>query len=161
MFNIFKNKEKLTSNIITNINYNKKFEQYEGKAYIKNFNETFDVSFKTDVDYAEKCIDSLNDNSYDDICNSLINLCNEEVKDYLDNETYASLYKLSKDQIMKHVYDLSIIIEEPRENQIGYCIAGNCDWNEEHGFIIVICDNKIKYVGEHDNLYSPWDNYNN
>ena len=57
MFNIFKNKEKLTSNVITNINYNKKFEQYEGKAYIKNFNETFDVSFKTDVDYAEKCID--------------------------------------------------------------------------------------------------------
>lgn len=160
MFNIFKKQENLTSNVITDIRYNKKYKEYEGKAYIKCFNEIFYVSFKTGIDYAEKCINSLNDDLYDDIRNALINLCNEEVKDYLDDETYSSLYKLNKEQIMDHISDLSILIDESREDEMGYCITGNCDWNEEHGFIIVICNNEIKYVGENDNLYSPWDNYN-
>jgi len=96
---------------------------------------------------------------YDNIRNVLINLCNESIKDYLEYEEYASLYKLNINQIMEHVHDLSLLIEESREDQIGYCICGNCDWDEEHGFILVICDNKIKYTGEHDNNYSPWDNY--
>lgn len=161
MFGIFKKHQKLTSSVIDDIKYNKKFEEYEGKAYVKSFNLTLEVTFKTSIDYAEKCINSLSEEIYDKIRDSLINLCNEEVEDYLDDEIYSSLYKLNKNQIMNHVSDLSIIIDESREDQIGYCISGNCEWNEEHGFIIVICDNKIKYVGEHDNLYSPWDKYKN
>ena len=158
MFNIFK--KKLTSSIISNIKYNKKLEEYEGKSFINSFNKTFNVSFKTDIEYAEKCIKSINNKLYDEILEALIKLCNDEVKNYLDQEVYASLYNLNKEQIMNHVSDIELLISEAKENEIGYCIAGNCEWNEEHGFIIVILNNKIKYVGEHDNLYSPWDNYN-
>ena len=161
MFDIFSNKQKLTSDIINEIQYNKNNKEYEGKSFIKIFNQTGVVRFTTNIEYAEKCINSLNNKElYDEACNRLIKLCNDEVKNYLDNDEYAALYNLTKEQILSHVSDLSILIDECREDSIGYCITGNCDWNEEHGFIIVICDNKIKYIGENDNLYSPWENYN-
>ena len=155
-----KNDANLISDIIQDIKYNNKFKEYEGKTFIDIFNRSFEVNFTTSVDYAEKCINSLsNKKLYDDICNSLVKLCNEEVKHYLDEEEYASLYKLPREQILFHVSDLSIIIDDFREDSIGYCIAGNCDWNEEHGFIVVICNNEIKHIGEHDNIYNPWDEY--
>ena len=167
MFNIFRNKDtqNITSSVISNLKYNKKLKQFEGISTIEKFEEKIDVCIDSDVNiaYAENCITSLNEalneKLFNNICESLIKLCDFEVKDYLETKEFACLYKLNRNQILKHIHELTLYISNPKDNKIGYVIYGNCDWNEEDGFIVVIYDNIIKFVGEHGNIYSPWDEY--
>lgn len=36
-------------------------------------------------------------------------------------------------------------------------MTGNCTWNEEHGFVVVVKNEKTVYFGEHTNNYYPYE----
>lgn len=155
------NKNIPTSNVISNIKHDKNCEWYEGTAYINKFDKECIITIDdATIEYAEKCINYINNEMstklFNDICASLIRYCN-----YCINwDSDINLPKNIKGtDILKYISDIQILIQAPMEDTIGFDIAGNCEWEEEHGFAIVINDNKIKYVGEHGNIYSPWDEY--
>ena len=43
-------------------------------------------------------------------------------------------------------------------SRIGYQLACNCDWEEEHGMEIDVLDGKLVYLCEYGGE-SPWDNH--
>ena len=151
----------ITSNVINNLKYDKKSELYEGKSYINKFNTECDVTIEgATIEYAEKCINYLNNEMseelFDNILEYLCKYCNYYVENYQDD---VIPFKIYGKEILDYISDIAIHIYKPETDTIGFVIAGNCAWEIESGFAIVINDNKVKYVGEYGNLYNPWDEY--
>ena len=142
MFNFLKNKqkqkvEKLNNkyNCFTDFVFDKKYNEFRGDFFVEKFDQNCVVSFESDVSkiYAKNCIDYLK---------------------YIPDEIFTKICNLL-------ISDLSMLIyNHPQQDIIGFCLCGNCVWNEEHGLIIVINNDKVVHYGENDNIYYPWE-FNN
>ena len=161
MFNIFKKKDNniIESTTINNLQYNKEYNQYTGTSYINKFNKECNITIESnDIEYAEKCIKFINNEEsntiFEAIYESLVLYC----KSYLEEYNDINIPKdISGKDILNYLSEETICIFDNKDNKIGFNITGNCTWEEEHGFIIVVNDEKVKYVGEHGNLYYPWE----
>ena len=157
-----KNKE--TNSVINNLKYDKKYQLYEGTTSIDFFNEDCDVTIKgATIEYAEKCVNFLNkemsDELFDELIKYLCQYCNFFVENYPEGN--AVPFGMYDRDVLDYVSAVTINISSPKTDTIGFVITGECAWNIESGFAIVINDNEIKYVGENEKTYDPWDKYNN
>lgn len=88
------------------------------------------------TDYAEKCIEhfnSLPDDVIDQICEGIIESCEEE-------------YDLeSARDILEYCWFTSMAVDIPEDDGISYVIEGEGDWGEVVGFVIK--DGTLAYVG--------------
>ena len=110
----------------------------------------------TDLEYAEKCINYLN-NLSDDV---LIDLCKSAFyyyKDYVKEEyieEYSDVKELS--DILKKMQFQNLLVEnKDKHSEIGFNLSGKCLWEEEHGFEWVVRDGKTLIMSWNNNT-SPW-----
>ena len=170
MFNFLKNKQKPKAenlnnkyNCFTDFVFDKKYNEFRGDFFVEKFDQNCEVSFESDVSkiYAKKCIDYLKyipDEIFTKICNLLISDFNYYKSMYPENDFPENI---TEKEIINYISDLSMLIyNHPQQDIIGFCLCGNCIWNEEHGFIIVINNDKVVHYGENDNIYYPWE-FNN
>lgn len=108
-------------------------------------------------DYVEKCVEhfeNLSDELMDEICEALCRYC-EEVRDDAE-DVFGDLgipETVTGREILEYCRPSSLIVEEPKSvDIIGYSIAGNCDWEPEHGLQIIIRDNRLLFVSSFDGM---------
>ncbi len=88
------------------------------------------------IDYTEKCIEhfnSLPDDVIDEICEGIIESCEEEYE--LENVR----------DILEYCWFTSMMIDVPEDDGISYIIEGEGDWGEVVGFVIK--NGSLAYVG--------------
>ncbi|MCM1131867.1 MAG: hypothetical protein NC340_00185 [Ruminococcus flavefaciens] len=88
------------------------------------------------IDYAEKCIEhfnSLSDDIIDEICEGIIESCEEEYD--LENAR----------DILEYCWFTSMAVDVPEDDGISYVIEGEGDWGEVVGFVIK--NGALAYVG--------------
>lgn len=162
MINFFAMKRKTKSENLNNncFTFNKKYNEYSGNFFIEKFGLNCEVSFEKSVseNYAKQCVDYLKylpDEIFSKICDLLISDCNYWKHE--DSELNLP-EKIVDREIINYISDLSMqVYNHPHQNIVGFCLCGNCRWNEEHGFIIVINNDKVVHYGENDNIYYPWE----
>ena len=125
------------------------------------------------VEYAEKCVKdffSLSDEAIDFICRSVKAFClknaeecesNGYLEDFLNDLTIPVYKDTSAADVMKCVGIQGIHVPKPKnESEIGYCIGAWCDWDPEHGLLIIMLNGKPVCVGNSDYMFcSPWDEF--
>ena len=143
----------------------------EGRVYCKPWDTEIDVSlYEEDVtlEYAEKCAEAMNSmpqELIDTICRAAKLFC-LEFFDAISDEWRAELshaVPVDKDtppaEMMKHFRPYALVVEPPADpSRIGYQLACNCAWEEEHGMEIDVLDGKLVYLCEYGGE-SPWDNH--
>lgn len=97
------------------------------------------------TDYAEKCVASLNslsDETIDDICRGLIKCADEGG---LDEEFELQRSDDVRD-ILNYCWFTAVYVSRPEDDsEVSYVVEGEGDWGEVAGFVIK--DGKAVYVG--------------
>ncbi len=159
--NLFKKNKKVSSSVINNLEFDKKANFYKGVTYINKFKSECEVIIEgATIEYADKCINYLNEEIEDEIFAQILEYLVKYCNYYVEDDPYIDIpVKLSKEEVLDYIKDISIQIYKPERETIGFVILGDCAWNIEEGFAIVINDNKIKYVGPNEKVYNPWAEY--
>lgn len=138
-----------------------KNKEYEGITLFALFNQNIDIMFGEDVpiNYAEKCVDSLNclsEKIVSHLCESAIRYCND-TKENVYNPDLETIPSDIKDrEILKYIKPIGVYIEEVRDlNKLAFFVECDCEWEPESGLQIVIYDDQLLYVGPYGN-YDPW-----
>lgn len=129
------------------------------KTEFKLFNTEIKVFTGNNIskEYINKCIEHLNNLSEEvlsKLCQGTINFCND-YRDVITEENVDIPESIKDKEILKYIHPNSIVIEEEKENSIGYVVEFNCDWETEHGMAWSIRDNNAVYVGMY-NVIDPW-----
>lgn len=113
------------------------------------------VNPDVDEKYVEKCIEhfnNLSDQLLDEICDALGSYY-EDVRDEAE-EVFGDLRmpeEVEGRDILNYCSPSSLIVEKPDSYDIiGYSVEGSCDWEPEHGFQIIIRNDKLIYVSSFD-----------
>lgn len=149
--------------------YSKDRYMIEGTVYSKIFGREIgvDIDDETLIEYAEKCaqaMNSLSEETIDIICRAAKKNCLKmaellaETGGSLDEEWFDMRTHVDENspprEILKSIW-VHLWVCKPKDDSIGYCLCGGCGWEPEHGFEIVIKDNKVLYVGP-DEGHKPW-----
>lgn len=124
-----------------------------------------------DVAYAKRCVSALHSMKEETI-DSLCDWCLRYYRFMLGEwEDFSSIYSSIVDAIAKeipediagrdilaHVHPHSMHVLEKKDDRVGYSIKCECVWEPEHGLLIVILEDEVRYVGPFDDL-SPWDDF--
>lgn len=152
MFNLFHKVPE--SKIIKNLVYIPEHHLYDGDTYLDRFDEMVSVSIsKANVSYGERCIEYIRYEMFEGLWDELYEgLCNyRNASSRFKNEPV-----IEGEEILRHIDMITIYISRPKEDTIGFVLAGGCDWDEEYGFAVVINDEEIRYVGRFDQFLDPW-----
>lgn len=122
----------------------------EAEFDCKYTDDAMEVIVNSDVDekYAERCIEhfnNLSDDLLDCISEALCRYC--EAIRYDAEDVFGDLglpEKIEGREILNYCYPTSMSVEVPTSyNIVGYSIEGNCNWEPEHGFQLIIRDDKL------------------
>ncbi len=125
----------------------------EAEFDCKYTDDAMEVIVNSDVDekYAERCIEHFN-NLSDELLDSISNaLCKyyESIRDEAE-EVFGDLgmpKKVEGRDILNYCYPTSMSVEAPTSYDIiGYSIEGNCNWEPEHGFQLIIRGDKLIFA---------------
>lgn len=117
---------------------------------------SIDVIAVEDVsdEYIKSCIDQLNsldDSFYDKLCDVFI----DRYPDYLEVEGMEDA-AADKRKILEHIYPSTLIINMPKKNEPAFVVAGECDFEQEHGLAWAMRNDTILEVGYYADVESPW-----
>lgn len=134
-----------------------------GEIYFKLANNKIDllVDKGTDIEYAEECINYVNnlkDNVIEEICKSAINSYEECLKDsdYLEYFDLDIPLSINGREILKYIkFKLLMIENNDKHKDIAFSLSGECMWDDSHDYEWVIRDGKVLYMGWCENI-SPW-----
>ncbi len=123
----------------------------------KETNVMIDKEPNPDFEFAEKCMNALNnipDYVIDLLCHYTVKY-SEDFCDAIGEE--PPVIECDRD-ILKYVYPGSLIVsaEEKGENDIVLHLELNCDWEPEHGLEWLVVDNKVLYVGAFNDVSSEY-----
>lgn len=139
----------------------------EGYMHCTLTDEDINVSLHGNVseEYAERCAEALNHLSagvVDEICNAAVRYFSHHrrhVGEEIDELMHVSVTELSEPrEILKCIQVGVLIVDEPKDERIGYHVLCGCDWEEEHGLEFTILDGKLVYLGGF-NASGAWGTY--
>jgi len=150
--------------LIKDIKDDEKYFLY-GKVYCPLFEKDIKIAIEKEagIAYAEKCVEHqvhLDEKLINKICER-VSAYHQFMLDEWNEEFVQEINeKVPKDvsgrEILKYITNPELIIYQPKEGckGIGYTIAGNCEWEPEHGIDIIIRDDALLYVGPSECLGS-------
>lgn len=138
----------------------------EGFTRWELFDKEIDVTIEEGVDiaYAEKCAEALNNLSEKTInliwkaakkyCLHVIEICGDEWDEW-NEMSFKVTEDTPAEKIKSEIFPSGLIVDEPKDERVGFCIGCNCSWESEHGLEIAILDGKLVYLGAFEGR-SPW-----
>ncbi len=134
-----------------------------GEFYFKLANKRLDLQVEsgTDIEYAEKCINYINnlkDDVIDEICKSAVNSFEECLKDpdYVEYFDLDIPLSIKERDILKYIkFKLLMIENTDKHKDIAFSLSGKCMWDDTHDYEWVIRNGKVLYMGWCENK-SPW-----
>lgn len=138
----------------------------EGKVRFELFGVEINVLINKEVDmeYAESCACNLNclpNETIEKICSASKQYCLYMLDEWAEfgMEVPMEFAEDTPDkEILKHIHPTTLIIEEPKENIIGYHLECECDWEPEHGLELTLRDGKLIYCGSFE-CCDAWQKY--
>ena len=151
--------EYIDSRIIKNYHRANYFN--EGKIFFTLFNKeiNINVDFDVSLEYAEKCVEclnSLNDNIIEQLCKESIKYC-EDFRELFEENKIVIPENIDGRKILEYIIPNTLIVNNPKDDKIGFHLECDCVWEIEHGLEWTIKDDKILYVGQFGN-YDAWYN---
>lgn len=141
----------------------------EGKVSWELFDTEISVGMDDNVDitYAEKCAEALNNLPEETIksiweaakkyCLYFIDLCGDEWDDW-NEMSFEVTKETPAEKIKSEIFPGYLIINEPKDERVGFHIECNCSWEPEHGLEITILDGKLVYLGAFESR-GAWDKF--
>lgn len=121
------------------------------------------IDIDLDIEYAEKCIEMINnlpDKTVDNICRGLRIYCLTRVsqnRDLLSKLDFDITSKTNLRDILKSVKPLNIFIDAPEDEGLALKLEFECVWENGEAEML-FRDNDILYIGSPTEL-SAWDEY--
>ena len=145
--------------LIKNIKKDKIWNSGELHLPLTDTSIMVNIDFDVDMAYAEACAKHavhLQDHPEftDCLYKKMISYC-EMYRDCFDDEGIEIPAGIEGSGIMKYINLEGLIISAPEGEGVAYTLYGDCEWEEEHGIEISICNNRVGYVGEYCAV-NPW-----
>ena len=158
-------------NTIHNFHYDKSIDCFMGSFFSVLSGTEINVIVDKDVpnDYIAICIKHFNSLAkpvVDTIRHRLTKYCQFMFESWQEMGIYEKVLSNIESKmaccntsfdIFHHIQLQTMVIETPKQSVPAYSLSGNCDWEPEHGFEIIIKDNDVLYVGQ-PTMIGPWGN---
>ncbi len=132
-----------------------------GTIYAPMFGKEIDVLIEKEADseYAEQCAEAfigLSDAEVNHICKRICDYhsymleeWNEEFVQEINEKVPADV---SGRDILNYIEKPTLYVMMPQGENVGYSVAGYCEWEPEHGIEFIMKDNILLYVGQQECL---------
>lgn len=141
----------------------------EGKTRWELFDKEIEVGIGdgASVEYAEKCAEALNALPGETVkaifeaakkyCLFFMELCGSDFDDF-SKMSFKVTKKTPAEKLKSEIIPTYLIVNEPKDERIGFHIECNCSWEIEHGLEITILDGKLVYLGAFESC-GAWDEF--